>query len=575
MTPRQVLHWINPVTRASGLWWTRAKERMIELTPRGVLSISTFVAFALSALSANALPVIIDVPTVQITSLGHRNFIDTSTGDRTISDGVDFACGSGEGTCSSSGFSAAMANGDEIIIRYEAPAGQRFHVFQDSALSSDAFIVFAEWVAANDQVHTLTHAVVNFENLSGTAPTETFNTFGVSDAGVAVFSEWESKVTGDFSFTALTFTFNVNNSPPGQTAIFSPVSGLASPSFGAGGTGVPTVPDQIQMQLEPVPEPSTALLLTAGVVGVAAMRRKHVLTGKHPRKGRFIMHRPQVYRSLFVLCAFLSVAVLAASASAVTIDLTSGTTGSIISGQSFNGENRAADVTVLGVGNQIVSSMTVTGVNTFDSSASVVAHIYDDSTSTAIATASVVVPVGTNQTITIPISATLIAGNSYRLAFFVPSTTSGNDAALFQPTAFGYTESQGLFRVNGGFDTFPTDVFPTGTNIFIPQISFQTVPEGSSVTLLAFGLAGLCLGRRRLQVSEVLWHSLGRPALSSLSIPVTDPSAVPIHAIEVKNIKNGMGSFSGGPAHCWQDGRPGPRDALFTSNGSNRLLMPQ
>jgi len=404
---------MSPLTVAGGLWQTPANGRN-QRTARGVLFVSTFIAFALSALCAEALPIIIPLPTVQITSLGHRYTSDPTTSNKAISDGVDFQCGSGEGTCSTSGFSAAIANGDEIVIRYEAPSGQRFHVFRRSALSSEGFEVFAEWVASGDRVSVFTHASVNFENLTGTAPTETYNEFGISDAGVAVFSEWQSNVTGDFTFTALTFTFTVNNSPPGATASFGPVQGLASPAFGAAGTGTPTTPDQVVMQLEPIPPPLSA-----------------------------------------------------------SVDLTSGTTGSIEMNQSFNGETRAADVTLLGNTNQAVLSMTLNGVSIRNSSVSVGARIYDDTTQAAIATANLLTPVGDHQTITIPISAPLAPGKSYRLALFVPSSANGNDGDLFIPAGgFGYVESQGVFRVNGGYDT-PGDVFPATTNLSIPQISVE------------------------------------------------------------------------------------------------------
>ena len=83
--------------------------------------------------------------------------------------------------------------------------------------------------------------------------------------------------------TAVTLSFNVTNSTPGAQAIFGPVSTFFNPSgsllvsnanFGAGGIGPLTAPNQVQMQLEPIPEPSTTLLLMAGAGAFAAMQRR-------------------------------------------------------------------------------------------------------------------------------------------------------------------------------------------------------------------------------------------------------------------------------------------------------------
>lgn len=170
-------------------------------------------------------------------------------------------------------------------------------------------------------------------------------------------------------------------------------------------------------------------------------------------------------RSLFVLAVAIAGTAFAFSASAVSVDLTSGTTGSFLLNQSFNGETRAADVTLLGGDDQIISSMAVAGVDIRDDSTLVGARIYDSNTGTAIGAGAILVAPGEDQTITVPIAGTLAAGGTYRLAFFVPSSSTGNNGDLFDPDppsggGFGYVESQGLFQVNGGYqltgDSFPT-----------------------------------------------------------------------------------------------------------------------
>ena len=190
---------------------------------------------------------------------------------------------------------------------------------------------------------------------------------------------------------------------------------------------------------------------------------------------------------LFVF-APIAVAALSGPAGAAAIDLTSGTTGGLLLNQSFNGETRSADVTLQGVAARQIVSMTVAGIDIRNSSALVGARIYAGG-GTLIASANLSVAIGENQNITIPISATLTAGDSYRLAFFVPSSASGNGGDLFDPVpagpgGFGYVELHGLFQVNGGFqlvgDAFPTTASATS----IPRIGVDL--EGSAYNLVGF-----------------------------------------------------------------------------------------
>jgi hypothetical protein len=70
-----------------------------------------------------------------------------------------------------------------------------------------------------------------------------------------------------------------------------------------------------------------------------------------------------------VLCVFAFSAALFAFApfgSAVTVDLTSGTAGSLLINQSFNGETRSADVSLLGGVSRVIRSMTVSDVDIRD-----------------------------------------------------------------------------------------------------------------------------------------------------------------------------------------------------------------
>jgi len=222
---------------------------------------------------------------------------------------------SGRRACSGPGFTAAISNGDEIIITIEAPSGEQFHVFHDVNLASDSLTIAPNWQAATGDTEVFSTAVLNLENLTGTAPNFILPgpncQGGVGNAGVRVSGACVANVIGDFTFTGLTLSFNVTNSPPGQTAFFGSVLAGAEGGFvltAGGPAGLETNRNAIQMQLEPVPEPSTALLRTAGVVGVAAMRRKYMSTAQQPGRGRFIMHRPKIYRSPLVLSVFALIA---------------------------------------------------------------------------------------------------------------------------------------------------------------------------------------------------------------------------------------------------------------------------
>jgi PEP-CTERM motif len=185
----------------------------------------------------------------------------------------------------------------------------------------------------------------------------------------------------------------------------------------------------------------------------------------------------------------------------VTIDLTSGGSGSLTGvPQSYN-ETRAVDVSVLSGADLLVHSMTLAG---FDgsgiaTSATLGARIYDTLSQALIASANVTISaVGP---VTIPISATLVSGAEYRIGFFAATTPPNNgEGTLFQPSGFPHTETTGLLRINGAFD-IATDSFPANSNIFEPQVSLQvvTVPEPGNMTLLGLGigLLGVYFRRRR------------------------------------------------------------------------------
>jgi hypothetical protein len=190
--------------------------------------------------------------------------------------------------------------------------------------------------------------------------------------------------------------------------------------------------------------------------------------------GLFATFVRQIWTILFTLLLG------AGFADATSVSLISGASGSFIFGQSYN-ETRALDVTVLSPSDLVVQSMTLGGIGGTGSAEAV---IYDSLTHTLIASAVGTVSGGT---VTVPISATLVPGDQYRIGFY-GRLGSGT---FFQPN-FPYTDSSGLFQINGASQS-ALDAFPGNINLDAPEISMQlTVPDAvSTLTLLALGLTAI------------------------------------------------------------------------------------
>ncbi len=192
-------------------------------------------------------------------------------------------------------------------------------------------------------------------------------------------------------------------------------------------------------------------------------------------------------KALPQLCVAMSILLPGAGLSAATtIYMDTGTNGTYIAGQSYN-ETRAVDVTVLSSVDLNVSSMTLSGIG---GSGLTDAVIYDSNTQLLIASAQGTL---TGGTITLPISATLLSGGEYRIgfygllgygSFFIPGSPPYS-----LPGNFPYTESSGLLRLNGAWDT-ATDSFPANQNLYVPLISMQVtpVPEPGALALVGLGL---------------------------------------------------------------------------------------
>lgn len=162
---------------------------------------------------------------------------------------------------------------------------------------------------------------------------------------------------------------------------------------------------------------------------------------------------------------------------AVTLDLTSGTAGTFTGvPQSFN-ETRGVDVTVLSATNRTITSMSLSGLYVSTTTATVGARVYASPSGALLTSASTMVSSGSNLSVSIPISAVLQSGLSYRLSFFVDAGGSGGSGIMFDPAppsvgGFPYTESNGILRINQAYSGI-ADAYPTGMNIFVPLIAVE------------------------------------------------------------------------------------------------------
>jgi len=162
--------------------------------------------------------------------------------------------------------------------------------------------------------------------------------------------------------------------------------------------------------------------------------------------------------------------------------LVAGIAGTLHNVQSFSG-TRAVDVTAISKTDHIIEGFTIDGLN-FEgaNSAFVGARIYNSATKKLLACSNVTVPGGSNRvTVTIPISATLIPGQSYRLGCYIKTEPLGKDLGdFFQATAFSdindpkpYNEASGMFTINSAY-SIESDVFPSVKSTLIPQMSIFT-----------------------------------------------------------------------------------------------------
>ena len=179
-------------------------------------------------------------------------------------------------------------------------------------------------------------------------------------------------------------------------------------------------------------------------------------------------------------------ALLADPARGATVNLASGTGGTTLFSQSFN-ETRGADVTILTPDAQSLSEMELQSFNVLAASGTLGARVYDQNTHVLIAAADRAVSSGNNQTLSIPIAATLLAGHTYRICFFVDVGGFGGSGTMFDPAPAGpggtpYVDATGTVRVEAIWEN-PNDGFPENVNGGLPLMLLRLAPANVDLTL--------------------------------------------------------------------------------------------
>jgi hypothetical protein len=165
------------------------------------------------------------------------------------------------------------------------------------------------------------------------------------------------------------------------------------------------------------------------------------------------------------------------------INLAAGGGGSITGvAQSYN-ENRGAEIVVLSGTNITVQSITLAGFfcgsNGGTDSAYLGVRIYNSATAVLLASANDSVHNVFNTNVTIPISYTLVSGNTYRISVYAwgPNPPTGNSGLMYYPATLPYMEPSGTLQINHGYDIY-NDTMPYVNNVYIPLITLNTIPTG-------------------------------------------------------------------------------------------------
>jgi hypothetical protein len=123
----------------------------------------------------------------------------------------------------------------------------------------------------------------------------------------------------------------------------------------------------------------------------------------------------------------------------------------------------------MGLTPQTVSAMTLAGLYV-DFAGTLGARIYDASTQALVASGSMPVSPGSNEQVSVPISATLMPLQKYMVAFYVSDNGNGGSGTLYQ---LSLPYNVGPFTVSAIGES-PSDAYPSNQNIYAPNIILET-----------------------------------------------------------------------------------------------------
>jgi hypothetical protein len=239
-------------------------------------TLSHSVALLSVLLASSAASAVVIIPPVEISGLVHRSVLDDlwRPSKRYLGDGVGFPP-SPKGTYSGPGFTASIQQGDTIVARFQAPSGYRFVVTPAIASLGNAFTFNASWKGAGSgPIRSAYPSTILFENLSGPAPTSTYDLAAVNDTGNWIYAYREFTFDAAFSFTAIQLSFTAAPTLPGLPITYGPVQSGSTWAFLASSAVDLDHYDQTIMSIEPVPVPATGALGVVGLAWIVLRRRR-------------------------------------------------------------------------------------------------------------------------------------------------------------------------------------------------------------------------------------------------------------------------------------------------------------
>ena len=173
-------------------------------------------------------PGIIVVPPVTISEMAHTYEPPDVDPYATIRDAVTFP-GTGY---TSNGFTATLAQGDTVYMRYQAPPGMKFVIHHAPNVVDEILFWNTSWLAAGDAISGTDPSTIVFENASGTMPVESYSYVAVGNAGHVIKCDKEFPILGDFEFSAVQIKLAISKTFAVASQAFGSVSSYSVPSWG-------------------------------------------------------------------------------------------------------------------------------------------------------------------------------------------------------------------------------------------------------------------------------------------------------------------------------------------------------